>query len=78
MARTARAFAELGDRGARLPPEGAARLAGLSEEDRAAAERARALTDAGSGPRRLGDHDDGEDLPRPGVTASAGAQSGPA
>jgi hypothetical protein len=51
-----------GDRGARLPPEGAARLAGLSEEDRAAAERARALTDAGSGPRRLGDHDDGEDL----------------
>ena len=34
-------------------PEGAARLAGLSEEDRAAVERARALTDAGSGYLKL-------------------------
>jgi epoxide hydrolase len=34
-------------------PEGAARLTGLSEEDRAAVERARALTDAGSGYLRL-------------------------
>ena len=34
-------------------PEGAARLAGLSEEDRSAVERARALTDAGSGYLKL-------------------------
>ena len=34
-------------------PEGAARLAGLSEEDRAAVERARTLTDAGSGYLKL-------------------------
>ena len=34
-------------------PEGAARLAGLSTEDRAAVERARALTDAGSGYLKL-------------------------
>jgi pimeloyl-ACP methyl ester carboxylesterase len=34
-------------------PEGAARLAGLSEEDRAAVERARALTNAGSGYLKL-------------------------
>jgi epoxide hydrolase len=34
-------------------PEGAARLAGLSEEDRAAVERARAQTDAGSGYLKL-------------------------
>jgi pimeloyl-ACP methyl ester carboxylesterase len=34
-------------------PEGAARLAGLSEKDRAAVERARALTDAGSGYLKL-------------------------
>ena len=34
-------------------PEGAARLARLSEEDRAAVERARALTDAGSGYLKL-------------------------
>ena len=34
-------------------PEGAARLAGLSNEDRAAVERARALTDAGSGYLKL-------------------------
>src|ERR687897_749570 len=34
-------------------PEGAARLAGLSEEDRAAVEQARALTDAGSGYLKL-------------------------
>src|ERR687895_28562 len=34
-------------------PEGAARLAGLSKEDKAAVERARALTDAGSGYLKL-------------------------
>ncbi len=34
-------------------PEGAARLAGLSEEDRAAVERTRELTDAGSGYLKL-------------------------
>jgi pimeloyl-ACP methyl ester carboxylesterase len=34
-------------------PEGAARLAGLSEENRAAVERARVLTDAGSGYLKL-------------------------
>jgi pimeloyl-ACP methyl ester carboxylesterase len=34
-------------------PEGAARLAGLSTEDKAAVERARALTDAGSGYLKL-------------------------